>query len=164
MMRIQAGRVALLLSPMLLVAACSTLSGQARTTQVLDDRLEARLTPDIAAGRVTLERLPDGARVTLVEQSLFPVGGTDLTDNGRDVLTRVVQALVEPSLVRIEVAQSPATPAGLPDSRVQSVTRFFTDVGLAAVLQPSAPDQATPPVSTDTTPPGLTITVSTIAS
>ena len=70
MMRFQAGRLVALFVPMLFVVAC-TSSGN-NSVANLGQRMQVLLAPDIAAGRVGLEQLPDGARVTLPEQSLFP--------------------------------------------------------------------------------------------
>ena len=67
---------------------------------------------------MTLEKLPDGTRVTIAEQSLYPNGKTELDDTGRSVLTNVIEALLEPALLQIAVADSPATPAGLQASHV----------------------------------------------
>lgn len=50
-MRCQAGRFAILLGLLPMVGACTTGSG--RSTDVLNDRMTARLAPDSAAGRVT---------------------------------------------------------------------------------------------------------------
>jgi hypothetical protein len=159
MLRFQAGRFARWLSPVLMVAACAACSGFGQTVQTLGDRLQVQLKPDIDAGRVTLEPLPDGARVTLVEAALYPRGGAELDDQGRSVLTSVIQALLEPSLLQIEVAQSPAVPGSPPGARVQAVTQYFNDARLGPSLQQAAPPQAVPPDSNGSAPPGLTITV-----
>jgi hypothetical protein len=164
MMRFQAGRLAVLLSPMLLAVACSSWPGAEPAAQDLGQRLQARLAPDIAAGRATLEQLPDGARVTLVDQSLFPGGGAQLDDAGRDVLTRVIQGLLAPRILRIVVAESPTTQADLQDAQTGAVTQYFQDYGLGSVLQPATPQPGTPPGSVGAAPQGLTITVSTLSS
>ncbi len=164
MMRFHALRLALTLSPMLLIVGCASSSGIGCTAQVLENRMQTQLKSDIAAGRVTLEKLPDGTRVTIAEQSLYPNGKTELDDTGRSVLTNVIEALLEPALLQIAVADSPATPAGLQASHVDSVTQYFKDAGLEAVLQPAAPPQETPAEAAGTIPQGLTITVKVIAS
>lgn len=150
-------RLALLVSPMLVVAGCTSFSGQA--TQNLGDRLQVQLRKDIAAGRVTLDRLPDGARVTLVEPALYPSGGTELDDKGRSVLTNVIEALLDPRLLRIEVADSPPATASVQAARVQGVTQYFKDANLGSTLEPSAPPQGGPPDSAGPASQGLTITV-----
>ena len=164
MKRFHPGRLALTLSPMLLIVGCASSSGIGRTAQVLENRMQIQLRSDIAAGRVTLEPLPDGTRVTIAEQSLYPTGQTELDDTGRSVLTNVIQALLNPALLQIAVADSPATPVGLQGPRVESVTQYFKDAGLEPALQPAAPPQETPAEPAGTAPQGLTITVKVIAS
>lgn len=150
----QAGRFSLTFGPVLLVAACASWCGSSGTAQDLGDRLQARLAPDIAAGRVVVDRLPDGTRVTVREPILVANRAMALDDTGRMVLTHVIQGLIDPSLLRIEVADSPAAP---------TVTQYFADYGLGQALQPAAPQQVGPPGS-PTAPQGLTITVRVIAS
>jgi len=156
----QALRPVLLLGPTLLVAACSSWFGAPQTTRDLGDRLQTRLTPDITAGQVALERLPDGARVTIVEQSLFPGGGAQLDDKGRAVITRLIQGLLAPNLLQIEVADSAATPAALQGARAGAVTQYFSDYGLGSVVQTVAPAETVPVGPAGSSLPGMTITVS----
>ena len=92
MMRFQAGCLALRLSPMLLVAACSSAPCVGSSTDDLSQRLQMELAPDISTNRVTLEQLPEGARVTLVDRSLLAGDGAQLTQAGYDVVTRVSRA------------------------------------------------------------------------
>lgn len=123
-----------------LLGGCS--SATTRMSQTLDARLQAQLSADVAAGRVSLQRLPDGARVTLIEQSLFPNGATALDEQGRNVLTGVIQALLEPSRLHIELAAGGA-PAEA--QRLQAVAAYFKDVGLEAALPPAAEDGTAAP-------------------
>lgn len=145
---------------MLLIVACSSSPGIGPTAQDLGQRLQVRLAPDISAGRATLDRLPDGARVTLVDQSLFPGGGAQLDDTGRDVLTRVIQSLLDPRILRVVVAESPAPQADLQDAQTGAVTQYFQEYGLGSVLQPATPQQGMAPGSVGAAPQALTITVS----
>jgi hypothetical protein len=148
MPRPTAPRLALLLCPLLAVAACA--SQQASSTQNLNDRLQRRLATDTAAGRVIVEPLPDGARVTLVEQVLYPRGGSTMDDQGINVLTHVVQALLDPSLLQITIAGSPSTPEYLKAARTDaiqqqlapSVLRDAVQPGLVAPESPDAPGPA----------------------
>ena len=131
-----------LFGPLLLMAACSSVS----PTQNLNARLQARLSPDIAAGHATLQPLPDGTQVLVIDQALFTAGGTELDDNGRFVLASVIQGLLDPRLMRIDIAASPGTPPYLQAARAQSVTRYFVDYGLGQTLVPPAvPVGAAPP-------------------
>jgi hypothetical protein len=122
------------------------------------------LAPDIAAGRVSLEQLPDGVRATLSEQSLFPSGGATLDDKGRYILASLIEGLLDPRILRIVFAVSPAVPAGLQDARIRAVTHYFEDYVLGLALESSTPQQATPTGSVSAAPEALTITVSIISS
>ncbi len=156
----KAGRLALVLGPAFLVAACGAECGPQRTTQDLKDRMQATLAPDIAAGRVTFEPLPDGARVTLLDPALFPGDGDALDDRARDVLGAVIQGLVNPSLLRIAVADLPAASDGSAGPRAQAVTHYFEDYLLGPALQPIAPQEGAASEQVGTTPEGVTIIVS----
>jgi hypothetical protein len=122
MMRLAAWRGVVVLGTMLL-AACSGEPGEQRATADLNNRLQARLAPDIAAGRAVVQPLPDGARVTL----MAPMNGQWGVGQGQDARVRTVQALLNPSLLRIELAkQTPYDEAMLQALSVmnwQSITR-----------------------------------------
>jgi flagellar motor protein MotB len=154
MMRCQTGRLVALFVPMLFVVACAP-SGN-RSVANLGQRMQVLLAPDIAAGRVGLEQLPDGARVTLPEQSLFPPGRSELDDRGRFLLASVIQGLLDPGILRIDVAEPAPSPVYLQGPRAGAVRQFFVDYGLGPALQPAAVPQG----SVDTTPQDLTISVS----
>ena len=157
MMRFQTGRLVALLGPVLFVVACT--SGNSSVAN-LGQRMQVLLAPDIAAGRVRLEQLPDGARVTLPEQSLFPPGRGELDDRGRFLLASVIQGLLDPGILRIDVAEPAPSPAYLRGPRVLAVRQFFVDYGLGPTLQPAAVQQG----SGDTAPQDLTISVSIVSS
>jgi hypothetical protein len=160
-MRFQPLRLGLLLAP-LLVVACA--SGTGRTTQNLYDRMSVRLAPDIKAGRATLQPLRSGVSVTLVGDPLFMPGGSELNEAGRDVLTGVIQALLDPSLLRIEVAQATATPGTLQVARVQSVAQYLNRPVLWPATQALVPMQGQPPGRVGVAAQGPTITVNVISS
>ena len=105
-----------------LLGACSA-PGPDRATADLNNRLQARLAPDIAAGRASVQPLPDGARVTLAA----PANGQWSVGQGQDARINTVQALLNPSLLRIELAkQAPYDEAMLRALSVmnwQSLTR-----------------------------------------
>jgi len=155
MMRFQAERRVALLGPLFLVAACSCGN---KSVANLDERLQLRLAPDIAAGRAVLEPLPDGARVTFAGQSLFAPGRAQLDDSGRFILASFIQGLLDPGILHIQIAEPPASPVYVQGARSQAVTEYFVDYGLGPSLQP-----ATAPVgSADNPPQNLAITVSII--
>ena len=148
-------RLALLLLPMLALAACASLQTQA--TNDLNSRLQRRLAPDIAAGRAIVEPLPDGARITLVDQVLYPRGGSTMDDQGINVLTGIVQALIEPSMLQITIAGSPSTPEYVRAARRDAVQQELAPAMLGNAVQPglAAPDNPNAP--------GPTVTIKVVA-
>jgi hypothetical protein len=137
----------------LLLAACGP-SPQQRTTSLLDRRLLTQLTPEIATGRAVLQPLPDGARVTLLAPGLFPNDAKTLDDQTVSARADLIEGLLDPSLMRVQVADNSALPPYQRDTRVRNVQQYFIDNGLGPVLAPSA---AVPPGAG---PAGLTLTIS----
>jgi hypothetical protein len=160
MVFVQAGRLTAVLGLLLLVAGCASED----SAQLLGQRLQMRLAPDIAAGKATLEQHPNGARVVLTEQSLFSSGGTELDDKGRYVLASVVEGLLAPRILQIEVAEAPWSPAWMQGARRQAVKQFFEDYGLGATLQPVIPPQGLPPAQADIPPQGMVIAITVVSS
>jgi hypothetical protein len=148
-----AGGLAVSLGPLLLTLACCGPSPQQRTTRLLDDRMQAQLASEISAGRAVVQQLPDGARVTLLDRSLFPNGPKALDDQIPDIRADVIEGLLDPSLMRVKVADTSTLPADQRDTRIRNVEDYFTANGLGFVL---VPDESAPPAAG---PPGLTITV-----
>src|ERR1700733_767763 len=105
-----ADRLAVLLSPLLLMAACGP-SPQQRTTRLLDDRMQTQLAHDIEAGRVAVQQLPDGVRVTLLDSSLFPNDVKALDDQFPVIRANVIEGLLDPTLMRVQVADTSGLPA-----------------------------------------------------
>jgi hypothetical protein len=151
-MKRHAGRLAIVLSPLVLLAACGP-SPQQRTTRLLDDRLQVQLAPDIAAGRAALRKLPDGAQVTLLDSSLFPNDPKALDNQIPDIRADVIEGLLDPALMRVQVADTATLPADQRDMRVRNVEGYFTANGLGSVLVPAAAAPASGG------PAGLTITI-----
>jgi hypothetical protein len=156
MMRFQTGRLVALLGLVLFVVACTSGNNSVAN---LGQRMQVLLAPDIAAGRVGLEQLPDGARVTIPEQSLFPPGRSELDDRGRFLLASVIQGLLDPGILRVDVAEPAPSPAYLQGPRAGAVRQFFVDYGLGPTLQPAAVTQG----SVDAAPQDLTIAVSIVS-
>ena len=107
-----AGGLAVSLGPLLLTLACCGPSPQQRTTRLLDDRMQTELASEIKAGRAVVQQLPDGARVTLLDRSLFPNGPKALDDQVPDIRADVIQALLDPSLMRVAVADTSSAARG----------------------------------------------------
>ena len=99
----RAGRFAAMLAPIALVAACSQDPAPAA---VQSGRMDARLAPEIAAGQVAVQPLPNGTQVVIPDEMLFAPGRTQLDPKGTLVLTHVIQALIEPTMVTIGVADA----------------------------------------------------------
>jgi len=137
MMRFQAWCPAVRLSPMLLVVACSSAPCVGPATQDLGQRLQIELAPDISTGRATLQQLPDGARVTLVDRSLFAGDGSQLTNGGYVVLTRVIQGLLDPRILQITMAESPTPQPAMQGVQTGAMTQYFQAYGIATVTQPA---------------------------
>ncbi len=147
-----------LLCPLLLLAACGS-TGQQHATRLLDDRLQDRLAADITAGRAALQTSPEGARVTLLSTSLFPGNVDALDDRKNDARGSLVEGLLDPALVQLQVMDT----SGLADkqrlTRVRNVTQYFTAYGLGGSLRPADPlasDQSPAPAS----PKGVVVTIS----
>jgi hypothetical protein len=146
--------VAVLLCPLFLVAACG--SGQQNTAHRLDDRLALRMAPDLAAGNAALQATPDGARVTLLGASPFSADENTLDDRRPDVRAGVIEGLLDPRLMRIQVEDTSLLPADQREARVRNVARYFEAYGLEPMVAPVGPPQATPPGAP---PSGLTISI-----
>ena len=154
-----ARRLAVLLSPLLLVTACGW-SGQQHTARVLNDRLQFLLARDIAAGKAAVQPMPDGARVTLLGTSAFPTDTNALAGEYPATRAKVIEALLDPKLMRIQLADTSALPADQRAERVQNVAQYFQDFGLGSTLVPAAPSQTMPQALAGPAPSGLTITIS----
>ena len=146
----------LIILPLLLVSACE--SDQQRSATLLDQRLQAQLAPDIAAQKAAVQRLPDGARVTLLDPSLFPIDMKTQDNRKIDVRSGVIQALLDPDLMRVQVADTSALADDQRDARVRNVVQYFADYGLAPTLRPAEP---LPPGSA-ATPAGVAISISVV--
>ncbi|HEY0185454.1 MAG TPA: hypothetical protein VGC09_21850 [Rhodopila sp.] len=150
-----ARRLAVLVCPLTLLAACGP-SGQQRTAQRLDERLLVGLGPDIAAGNAILQPLPDGARVALLGSSPYTADDRALDNQQRDVRAGVVEGLLDPRLMQIQVADTSALPDHEREVRIGNVGRYLEAYGLHATLQPAASQPPGPPGSV---PAGLLITI-----
>jgi flagellar motor protein MotB len=121
-----------LLAPTLLASAKAWAGPYSaeRNAEELTLRLQNRLAEHIAAGQVTLVGLPQGAQVTMMDAALFPIGQTQLSAAGRNVLSRVIQGLLAPNLMRISIDGLTSSPFTLRELRAQAVGQFFVDFWL----------------------------------
>jgi hypothetical protein len=143
----------LVCSLVLLSAACT--ASPDRIASDLNGRLNMRLASEIAAGQAGVQRLPDGARVTLADGTVFSVGGVTLDDKGRYTVASVIQALLAPGLLQIGIAGSSSASPGVQDAQARAVTTFFEDYGIRATPVSAAAPQEVPGAGV----PVLTITI-----
>lgn len=113
---------------LLVLAACGR-TDQRKAVDLLHQRLHTQLADAVQARSVTVEDRRDGAVVT------FPDAAPD---TGPDPRTAMVEALLDPALLRIGIA----APAGLPpyeaDRRVQAWANDFSRMQIGSALQPPA--------------------------
>jgi hypothetical protein len=145
-------RLIIYLAPLLILGCTAE-----RSAGNLGDRLQAELGSELANGRASLERLPDGARVTFGDQTLFPTGGAELDAGGRFALTSFVEALLAPALLQVDVAGPSGTPGPLQQARANTVTQFLHDIQVAPNLLFISLQEASPPAGA--APQATTITV-----
>ncbi len=147
-------RLTISLCPLVVLAACGP-SGQQHDARLLNRRLQATLGPDIAAGNAVLQPLPDGAQVTLLNLPSVPDNRRGMEDQQPGARASVIEGLLDPRLMRIQLADTSMLPGYQRDARVASMTQYIAAYGLASTLQPASAPQA-PAVPA---PAGLTITV-----
>jgi hypothetical protein len=137
-------RHAVVLSSLILLAGCGSGGpSYQHSARLLDQRLNASLATDVASGRATVQALPDGDQVTLLGLSSFPADAKALDDQTPDVRANVIEALLDPALMRVQVTDTSTLPAYQRDVRLQNVARYFVANGLQPVLVPSG-SEATP--------------------
>ena len=140
----QARCLLVLLAPLLCLAACGPDRERA-TAGFLNQRLQEQLDTDVKANRVALEALPTGARVTFLDTSPT-VGGPQVSDPGvGSVRASVIEALLDPSLMRIGVTDTSALSPDQKAARVGNLTQYIQSMQLGSTLQPAEPAEAQRP-------------------
>jgi flagellar motor protein MotB len=148
MPRFPAARIAAALAPLCLFAACADTP----PVQTLNDRMSARLAPEIQSGKVAVQPLADGTQVAITDDLLFPPGSAQLDAAGQRELTYVIQALLQPAILTVTMANQSDSLSG---ARAAAVQRYFRE----HLLYP-APQPAYLPVGSAGVPPqGSMITV-----
>lgn len=168
MKRIKAGRCAARLAPLvllgpLLLGGCVN-SGLSYAPQTQDARMQARLWPEVQSGRVVVQAVPTGTQVSIPDQQLFAPGSARLTANGGRLLTYVVQALLEPTLLTIQVSDASDGPQG---ARTQAILDYFRNHQLGGQAVSALPPEGQPaavPVGAAGTPVQGTIITVNVAS
>jgi len=127
-------RMAAAFGSIVLVAGCGV---QHETIWQLNARMRNRLAPEIAQHQAGVRRLQDGTQVTLAEDALFAPGSAVLSAQGQFILGSVIEGLMAPPLMEIEVTPSAAASPGLRQARVAAVRQFFTEYALGREVQAS---------------------------
>jgi hypothetical protein len=157
MTRIPVGRLVAAIAPLVLLAACA----EPPAPVVQNDRMQERLSPEIAAGKVTVQPTPAGTQVVIPEDTLFLFGSAKLSESGTAMLTYVTQSMLEPTILSIGVADPSDSLQG---ARVRAVQDYFALHRLGASLQPTDAPVAVPVGPAGTPVPGLTITVNVVGA
>jgi hypothetical protein len=127
---------------LLLLAACGR-TDQQKSVDLLQQRLHIRMADDVQAGTATIQNLPDGAVVTIADRRPA-IAGNPRTD--------MVEALLDPDLLRIGIVP----PAGLPpyeaDRRAQAWEGDFRRLSIGQALRP-------PSVMPLPVPNGMTVSI-----
>jgi hypothetical protein len=127
---------------LLALGACAG-GDKRQAVDLLQHRLHAQLATDTDAGAVTVQNLPDGARIVFAD-AVRPI----------DPAPRIsmVEALLDPALLRIAVAAPPGLPPDEASRRVRDWTDAFTSMQLADAMQ-------TPAATEAAAPSGMTVTI-----
>ncbi len=139
----QAHRLVVLLAPLLCLAACGPTREQA-TAGLLNQRLQEQLDADVKGNRVALETLPTGARVTFLDTSSTPGGLQDPDPSLGSTRASVIEALLDPSLMRIGVTDTSVLPPDEKAARTRDLTQYIQSMQLGSTLQPAESPEAQP--------------------
>ena len=125
-------RVMAPIGAVLVTAGCA--GGSGGPVSNLDARMQEGLAPQAAMHQADVQAIPDGTRITLADDALFSPGSAMLDEQGRFVLASVIQGLLAPRLMSIEMTPSAGSSAYLQEARVQAVRQFFIDYELGPEL------------------------------
>ena len=123
---------------LLLLAACGP-TGQQRTVALLHQRLHARMAGAMQTGAATVQDLPDGALVSFPERRFVTAG---------DPRIDMVEAMLDPSLLRIAVVPPSNLPPYEAAQRVQAWTTEFSRMQIGPALRPPSITPSPVPYST----------------
>ena len=126
-------RAAAVFGPLILLAACA--SDQQRSVDMLNCRLATTLKPEIDDNRVALQPLADGARVTLLDASKLPDDAGALDNRTRDPRASMIEGLLDPTLMKLTVADTGQAAEAERQKRVQSFVQYLEAYRLGPTLQ-----------------------------
>jgi hypothetical protein len=114
----------------LLLSACGATDPQA-TVDLLHQRLHARMAADERSGSATIQDLPFGAVVTIAD----PATATGPAPATVEARTDMVEALLDPALLRIGVVPPGNLPSYEADMRAQAWQTAFSREQIGQSLQ-----------------------------
>ncbi len=136
---------------------------QEQTYQALDQRLQAEINSD----QVEIQQLQDRLKVTVLNEILFPEGGWELNQKGRETLNKIVPVLKNLTNQRIEVnGYTDNVPIGpelksrfpsnweLSTARATDVVRYLVKEGVNPQLLSATGYGEEDPVASNDTPEG----------
>ena len=127
---------------LLLLAACGR-TDQQKSVDLLHQRLHTQMADAVNAGAATIQDLPDGAAVT------FRDGQPATAVNPR---ADMVEALLDPDLLRIGIVPSAGLPPYAADRQAQAWEADFRRMPIGQALQP-------PSVMPQPAPNGITVSI-----
>ena len=153
-MKRSAIRTAAMFGPLILLAACA--SDQQKSVDMLNRRLQTTMKPEITDNRAAVQALPDGAIVTLLDGSKLPDDVGAMDNRVRDPRASIVEGLLDPSLMRLSVADTGGGSEFERQRRVASLTQYLTEYRLSTILQNA---EVTPVAAPVDAPAGLAVTI-----
>ncbi|MGA7877726.1 MAG: flagellar motor protein MotB [Desulfoferrobacter sp.] len=136
---------------------------QEQTYQALDQRLQAEINSD----QVEIQQLQDRLKVTVLNEILFPEGGWELNQKGRETLNKIVPVLKGLTNQRIEInGYTDNVPIGpelksrfpsnweLSTARATDVVRYLVKEGVNPQLLSATGYGEEDPVASNDTPEG----------
>lgn len=153
-------QLATLLPLLTLFAACSASDGG--SARLLDQRLRTQLAGDIDAHRATLQQVPGGDRVTLLDDGIYPTNTYAMDGRERDPRASVIEALLDPELMQVQVADVSTLPDERRDARLRNVVDYFAANGVPATPVTTDPWLTTPAGSSAPVVSGVAITINVV--
>lgn len=120
----------------------------------------------VVAGLIKMELLKDGLHLVLSEEILFPTGSDELSDTGREVLTKLVEELEQLPYQIAVIGYTDNVPVGprlaarypsnweLAGARAASVVRLFQGAGVPAQQLLVISRGESQPIASNDTPEG----------
>lgn len=153
-------QLAALLPVLMLVAACS--SDDEGSVRMLDQRLRSQLAGDIEANRASVQQVPGGDRVILLDNGVYRNSTDAMDGRERDPRASVIEALLDPQLMQVQVADVSTLPDERRDARLRNVVDYFTANGVPVTPVATDPWLTTAAGSSAPVVPGVAITINVV--